>query len=192
MDRFLPGATFGRYRIEGIVGRGGMAAVYRATELALSRQVALKVMISAAPRLRSEALAAAAIEHPHVVPVYDLGSVDGVPYIAMRLIEGPSLAEVVARGPLEPRRAVALIVQVAGALEAAHARGVLHRDVKPANVLLDGDHAYVTDFGVAHRMTEVAPEVVGTRATWRPRCCGASRSMFVRTCSRWGARWWRC
>ena len=162
MDRFLPGATFGRYRIEGIVGRGGMAAVYRATELALSRQVALKVMVSAAPRLRSEALAAAAIEHPHVVPVYDLGSVDGVPYIAMRLIEGPSLAEVVARGPLEPRRAVALIVQVAGALEAAHARGVLHRDVKPANVLLDGDHAYVTDFGVAHRMTEVAPEVVGT------------------------------
>ena len=75
--------------------------MYRATEVALSRQVALKVMVGGAPRLRAEALAAAAIEHPHVVPVYDLGSVDGVPYIAMRLIEGPSLAEVVARGPLE-------------------------------------------------------------------------------------------
>ena len=162
MDRFLPGATFGRYRIEGIVGRGGMAAVYRATEVGLSRQVALKVMVGAAPRLRSEALAAAAIEHPHVVPVYDAGLVDGVPYIAMRLIDGPSLAEVVARGPLDVRRAVALIVQVADALEAAHARGVLHRDVKPANVLLDGDHAYVTDFGVAYRMTEVAPGLAGT------------------------------
>ena len=154
MEGFLPGATFGRYRIEGIVGRGGMAVVYRATEAELARQVALKVMLGGgAVRLRAEALAAAAIEHPHVVPVYDVGAVDGVPFIAMRLIEGPSLAEVVSRGPLEPRRAVALIVQVAGALEAAHARGVLHRDVKPANVLLDGDHAYVTDFGVAHRIT---------------------------------------
>ena len=77
MEGFLPGATFGRYRIEGIVGRGGMAVVYRATEVALSRQVALKVMVDGAPRLRAEALAAAAIEHPHVVPVYDAGVVDG-------------------------------------------------------------------------------------------------------------------
>ena len=177
VEGFLPGATFGRYRIEGIVGRGGMASVYRATEVGLSRQVALKVMVDGVPRLQAEALAAAAIEHPNVVPVYDAGVVDGVPFIAMRLIDGPSLAEVVAHGPLEVRRAVALIVQVASALEAAHARGVLHRDVKPANVLLDDDHAYVTDFGVAHRMTDPAVSVVGTSATSPPRCWAAGRSI---------------
>ena len=168
MEAFLPGATFGRYRIEGIVGRGGIATVYRATETALERQVALKVVLGRSDaafraRFRSEARAAAAIEHPHVVPIYDADEHDGVPFIAMRLIDGESLAQVVARSPLAPRRAVGLIVQIAGALEAAHARGVLHRDVKPANVLMSGDHAYVTDFGVAHRMADAAvPELVGT------------------------------
>ena len=129
-------------------------------------------MVDGVPRLQAEALAAAAIEHPNVVPVYDAGVVDGVPFIAMRLIDGPSLAEVVAHGPLDVRRAVALIVQVASALEAAHARGVLHRDVKPANVLLDDDHAYVTDFGVAHRMTDPAVSVVGTVGYLAPEVLG--------------------
>ena len=173
MDGLLPGATFGRYRIEGIVGRGGMASVYRATETALDRQVALKVVLGPSAddpgfraRLRSEAQAAAAIEHPHVVPIYDADEYDGIPFIAMRLIDGESLAQVVARSPLGARRAVGLIVQIAGALDAAHSRGVLHRDVKPANVLLSsgGDHAYVSDFGVAWRMggAAVPGELVGT------------------------------
>ena len=96
MEGFLPGATFGRYRIEGIVGRGGMASVYRASEAGLSRQVALKVVFGGdagfRARFRAEARAAAAIEHPHVVPIYEADEHDGVPYIAMRLIEGESLA----------------------------------------------------------------------------------------------------
>ena len=103
-----------------------------------------------AERFRREALAGAAIEHPNVVPVYDAGELDGSLFIVMRLVEGPDLGAVLAQeGSLSPSRAAALVAQVADALGAAHERGLVHRDVKPANVMIDGDRAYLTDFGVA-------------------------------------------
>ena len=138
-----------------------MGQVFRATQLALQRPVALKVIApagGASPELRSrfkrEALAAAAIEHAHVVPVYEAGEDGDLLFIAMRLIEGETLAELIAaRGRLDVQLVSRLAVQLAGALQAAHARGIVHRDVKPSNVLLQRDgelpHAYLTDFGIA-------------------------------------------
>src|SRR4051794_22331943 len=156
-----------------------MGSVYRATERGLERLVALKVIAGGhardartRARFRMEARTAAAIEHPHVVPIYDADEHDGVLYLSMRLIDGPSLAEVIAReGRLDTPRAVQIIVQVASALDAAHARGVLHRDIKPANVMLerrgDTEHAYVMDFGVArptvgNEAVTVPGAIVGT------------------------------
>ena len=161
MSDLAPGTVLAGYRIEGLLGRGGMGTVYRATQFALRREVALKLIgapLSSDPtfreRFRREALAAAAVDHPHVLPVYEAGECDGVPFIAMRLVEGESLRDMLRRqGALDPGRVVVLAAQVALALEAAHAHGVVHRDVKPANVLItqtgDGEHAYLADFGVA-------------------------------------------
>jgi non-specific serine/threonine protein kinase len=163
MGDLSPGTLLAGYRIDGVLGRGGMGVVYRATQLKLERTVALKVIAESVARdalfrerFRREALAAAAVEHPHVVPLFEADERDGVLFLAMRLIAGQSLAEIViARGPLEPARAVRLVAQVASALDAAHARGVVHRDVKPANVLVSGEvgaeHAYLTDFGIANQ-----------------------------------------
>ena len=151
------------YRLEQIVGRGGMGVVYRATQLALERPVAIKLIATEHAqdadfheRFKSESRIAASIEHPNVIPVYEAGEDDGLLFIAMRLVDGVDLQQLLARsGPLEPARAARVIGQVAGALDAAHARGLVHRDVKPANVLLTHDepeHAYLTDFGVAMRV----------------------------------------
>ena len=156
-----PGAAFAGHRIDAIAGRGGMGVVYRATDLALDRPVALKLIAPALAqdpvfrtRFNIEARTAAAIDHPNVVQVFHAGEQDGVLYVTMRFIEGTDLGTLVAGGGrLEPARAVALLTQVAGALDAAHAHGLVHRDVKPANVLIepDGAHgcAYLTDFGVS-------------------------------------------
>jgi CHASE2 domain-containing sensor protein/tRNA A-37 threonylcarbamoyl transferase component Bud32 len=148
------------YRIEGVVGRGGMGVVYRATQLALERAVAIKLIAAGRAedpvfreRFELESRLAAAIEHVNVIPVYEAGEDDGLLFIAMRLVEGTDLAEVLDReGALEPARAVRLVDQLAGALDAAHAHGLVHRDVKPANALITRDrpeHLYLTDFGVA-------------------------------------------
>jgi len=156
------GELFAGYRIEEVIARGGMGVVHRATQLRPQRTVALKVLapeLSAAEgfrrRFRREAELAAAIEHPNVVPVYEVGEADGLLYISMRYVEGTDL-ERLAVDPLEPRRAGRLVYQVGTALDAAHARGLVHRDVKPANVLIsnaDGaEHAYLSDFGVARRV----------------------------------------
>jgi predicted ATPase len=161
------------YRIDGVLGRGGMGCVYRATQLKLERAVALKVI--AAPfagdqmfreRFRREGLAAASIDHPHVLPVFEADEWEGMLFLSMRLVEGHSLAELIGRdGRLDPATAVRLMSQVAAGLDAAHARGVVHRDVKPANVLIADtggrEHAYLTDFGIARRGLDEAVTVTG-------------------------------
>jgi DNA-binding beta-propeller fold protein YncE len=157
-----PGAQLAGYRIEGVAGQGGMGTVYLATQVALGRPVALKLI---APehgsdpvfreRFARESRLAALIDHPNVVPVYEAGETDGLLYIAMRFVPGTDLRALIARERLEPARAVAIIGQVAAALDAAHRRGLVHRDVKPANVLITTEggteHVYLTDFGLTRR-----------------------------------------
>jgi predicted Ser/Thr protein kinase len=152
--------TFGAYDIQREVGRGGMGVVYLATDRRLGRRVALKVIVPELAadaqfrqRFEREARVAATLEHPHVVPVYEAGEQDGSLFIAMRFIDGRDLAtEVRDHGRLAPDRLARIVLQVAGALDAAHRSGVVHRDVKPANVLLTGsgddEQAYLTDFGL--------------------------------------------
>jgi serine/threonine protein kinase len=158
-----PGAEILGYRIERHVAHGGMGEVYEATQLSLERRVALKVIGERLgtderfrDRFRREARLAASINHPNLLPVYEAGELpDGRLYLAMRFIDGPDLSSLLAeRGPLAPRETVAILGQVGNALDEAHRRGLIHRDVKPANVMLEpaaehGWHAYLTDFGLA-------------------------------------------
>jgi hypothetical protein len=147
------------YRLEEELSRGGMGVVYRAVQLDLGRTVALKLIrpeLADDPthrrRFELESHAAAAIEHPNVIPVYGSGEDSGLLYIAMRLVNGADLGTLSNRGRLDPVRAVRIVEQIAGALDAAHALGMVHRDVKPGNVLVSyeqPEHAYLTDFGVA-------------------------------------------
>jgi YVTN family beta-propeller protein len=149
------------YRLEELVGRGGMGVVYRAQDLRLKRSVALKLVapeLSQDDRFRERFLAetelAASLEHPNVVPIHGAGEVDGQLYLVMRYVEGYDLKALLAlEKTIEPERAVAICAQVAAALDAAHARGLVHRDVKPSNVLLDGsEHVYLADFGLSRRL----------------------------------------
>jgi CHASE2 domain-containing sensor protein len=155
-----PTAIIAGYRLEQVIGRGGMGVVYRATQLALQRTVAIKLIAAGhaedpvfRERFKVEARVASSIEHANVIPVYEAGEDDGLLFIAMRLVDGVDLSELLRLvGPLEPQRTVRTIGQIGAALDAAHARGMVHRDVKPANVLLtldEPEHAYLTDFGVA-------------------------------------------
>ena len=165
MSQLVPGSVLADFQIQEVVGRGGMGVVYRAVQLSLGRPVALKLI---APHLADEdgfrerfmreSRLSASLDHPHIVPVYAAGEEDGVPYIAMRFVDGVNLRmEIAAHGRLEPARAVRLVNQVATALDSAHERGLVHRDVKPANVLISlhggSEHAYLTDFGVTKRRT---------------------------------------
>jgi protein kinase-like protein len=150
------GEQFAGCRIEAEAGRGGMGVVYRATELALGRPVALKLLAGDRAgdpdfreRFQRESRMAAAIDHPNVIPVYGAGEEDGRLYLVMRYVAGTDLQEELRRqGKLEPDRAAAVVAQIAAGLDAAHAAGLVHRDVKPANVLLSGEHAYLSDFGL--------------------------------------------
>jgi hypothetical protein len=158
------GDEFAGYRIESRLGRGGMGILYLAVEPGLERRVALKLIAPEAAadavfarRFAEESRIAASIEHPNVVPIYAAGEERGVPWIAMRYVAGSDLGRRIAReGRLGPAQAVALIAQIGNGLDAIHAAGLVHRDVKPANVLLSGDpgseHAYITDFGVARNV----------------------------------------
>ncbi len=160
-EQLRTGGVFAGYRIVGEIARGGMGVVYRASELRPERTVALKVVapqLAADPNFRDrflqEAQAAASIEHPHVVPVLRVDEQDGVLFIVMRYVRGQDLHSVIgAEGRLEPRRAARIVDQISDALDSAHERGLVHRDVKPANILIEqhrrGDHAYLTDFGLA-------------------------------------------
>ncbi|MHB8243332.1 MAG: CHASE2 domain-containing serine/threonine-protein kinase [Solirubrobacteraceae bacterium] len=155
-----PTSIIGGYKLEEAIGRGGMGVVYRATQTELDRTVAIKLIATertADPvyreRFKQESRLAASIDHANVVPVYEAGEDDGLLFIAMRLVDGVDLAQLIAHsGALDPARALRILEQLAGALDAAHAKGLVHRDVKPANVLITSEqpeHVYLTDFGVA-------------------------------------------
>jgi hypothetical protein len=177
----LIGERLGQYRITGILGRGGMATVYRATQERLGRDVALKVL-RAAPddpqataRFEREARSVARLSHPNILPVYDYGEEHGARYIAAQLIEGGrSLASRRAEGPVTPAEAVALAAPVLDALDYAHRQGVIHRDIKPANILLPRpDWPLLGDFGIAQSLAEQtqltgAGEIIGTPAYMAP------------------------
>jgi YVTN family beta-propeller protein len=168
-----PGSTFAGHRIEAVAGRGGMGVVYRAVNVMLDQERALKVIASELShdrgfqeRFRRESRLAAQVEHPNVVPVYHAGEEEGRLYLTMRFVEGTDLDELIRRdGRLEPEHAVPILDQVAAALDAAHGRGLVHRDVKPANVLLEGargrERAYLTDFGIS-KLVAAAGELTTT------------------------------
>jgi serine/threonine protein kinase len=162
LDGFAAGSRVAGYRLEGRVGAGGMAVVFRARDERLHRMVALKIL---APSLAAdgafrhrfirESRAAAAVDDPHIIPVHEAGEADGVLFIAMRYVAGGDVRALLGRmGSLSPGRAAAIISPVASALDAAHAAGLVHRDVKPANILVDAgsgrpDHVYLSDFGLS-------------------------------------------
>jgi serine/threonine-protein kinase len=198
-DRFAIGSEIAGYRIEAQIARGGMGVVYRATHLGLERQVALKVIArelagdeSFRQRFLRESRLAARLDHPAVVPVYDSREVDGELIVAMRLVEGSDLRRLLDdEGSLEPARALALLGQVAEALDAAHAAGIVHRDVKPHNILIEGDRAFLTDFGLAKAMErepgESSASVVGTAEymspeQWRGDSIGPAADIYSLGC----------
>jgi serine/threonine-protein kinase len=154
------GTVIAGYRIEERIGRGGMGVVYRAEHINLQRRAAIKIIapdlaesVGFRERFTREARIAAALQHPNIVTVYDAGEVDGLLYLAMQYIEGEDLSAVLMReGRLRPYRAIDVCRQVASALDAAHAMGLIHRDVKPANVLIEGRTAFLTDFGLTKRL----------------------------------------
>ena len=181
MSLNLIGQTLGKYHILEEIGRGGMGVVYKAHDTVLDRLVAIKVLAphltwdqEFVQRFLREARSAARIEHPHIVTIYDVAQAQGHHFIAMKYLEGRSLAEIIRReGPLPPERAAHLLAQIAQALDYAHARNLIHRDVKPGNVIVSPqDHATLTDFGVARslegtRLTQ-SGVMVGTPAYMSP------------------------
>jgi non-specific serine/threonine protein kinase len=174
-----PGTRVASYRLERLLGRGGMSEVFLATDERLERVVALKVMsvdlaatAEARERFVLESRAAASLDHPHVVPVYDVGETDGRPFVAMQFVDGLDLDELVRRdGPLDAQVTLSLLRGVSAALDVAHGHGLVHRDVKPSNILVaelaDGAHAYLCDFGLAKVLAASpgltrAGDIVGT------------------------------
>jgi serine/threonine protein kinase len=176
----VKGTPFGRYELIELLGRGGMGEVWKAFDTATQRVVAVKVLpaqMAADPtfeqRFRREAFTAAGLNNPHVVPIHNFGEIDGRLYVDMRLIEGEDLEHTLARGALEPERAVKIVEQISSALNAAHRVGLVHRDVKPSNMLVaEDDFAYLIDFGIARGAGETkltaTGNVVGTWAYMAP------------------------
>jgi serine/threonine protein kinase len=175
------GTPFGEYELLGELGRGGMGVVYKARDRSLDRVVAIKMILpNALPgaaelqRFRTEAAAAAKLQHSHIVSVHRVGVLEGRPFYSMDYIEGPSLAQRLAQGPLPGRTAARYLAPVARAIDYAHRQGILHRDLKPGNILLDSsDHPRVTDFGLAKQLSTEAGQtrtgaVLGTPSYMAP------------------------
>lgn len=165
------GSRFGKYELTALLGRGGMGEVYEAVDTDKGRTVALKILRAEfahdeqfRTRFLRESRAAAGLEEPHVVPIHDWGEIDGNLYIDMRLVRGQTLHDLISTGPLEPRRAVSIVEQIASALDAAHARGLIHRDVKPQNIIVtSADFAYLLDFGIAQAQGDSSLTQADTR-----------------------------
>ena len=162
---FHSGERLGPYRIDTLIGTGGMGEVYRAQDSRLHRTVAIKVVRPElalqeefSARLRSEALAISALNHPHVCSLYDIGEQDGLQYLVMELVNGESLEQVLRRGPLPVNQVLRYGTEIAEALKAAHAQGIIHRDLKPANIMISESGVKVLDFGLAKQFeSEAAP-----------------------------------
>jgi len=193
------GSTLAGYRLDALIARGGMGVVYRATHLALDRPVALKVIARQfaddegfRDRFLRESRLAASLDHPAVVPVFDAREEDGELIVAMRLVAGGDLKKrIKAGGPLPPAEAIGLLGQIGGALDAAHAAGIVHRDVKPHNILLEGERAYLTDFGLAKALGDSGvlsgTSVVGTveymsPEQWRGESVGPAADVYALGC----------
>ena len=171
----MEGIPFGRYMLLELLGRGGMGEVWRAHDPTIDRVIALKVLPPNfagdkvyEERFRREARAAAGLDEPHVVPIFDFGDVEGRLYVTMRLIQGQDLQALLEAGPLPPERAVMIIEQIASALHAAHRIGLVHRDVKPSNIrVAENDFAYLIDFGIARAAGETGLTSTGAAiGTW--------------------------
>lgn len=168
-----PGSVVDRYLVESVLGLGAMGCVYRARDMRLNRPVALKVLLerdekqgAPAARLLREARSVASFQHPHAVTIFDVGEYEGSPYIAMELVEGWTLADLVGRGGIPWARKLGWVVDAARALDAAHAAGLVHRDVKPENIMVRFDgFVKVVDFGIARR---VPPQRVGQATANQP------------------------
>jgi WD40 repeat protein len=179
---------FGDYEIESELARGGMGVVFRARQISLNRPVALKMILAGqlanktdVQRFYTEAEAAANLDHPGIVPIYEVGQYDGQHYFSMGYVEGQSLSQRLADGPLPPREAAGLMIKVAEAIEYAHCKGVIHRDLKPGNILLDSQgHPRVTDFGFAKKLQfdsglTGSGQIMGTPSYMPPEQAGGSR-----------------
>ena len=198
------GTEIAGYRVEAFISRGGMAVVYRGHDRRLGRRVALKLL---APELSQderfqqrflrESRLAASLDHPNIVPIYEAGEASGLLYIVMRYVEGSDLRALLDReGPLDLARTISIMRQVGAALDAAHARGLVHRDVKPGNILIasgtgreDPDHVYLTDFGLTKRSSSLSGQTttgrfIGTMDYVAPSRSAASRSTPAPTSTR--------
>ncbi|MCC6905741.1 MAG: SUMF1/EgtB/PvdO family nonheme iron enzyme [Anaerolineae bacterium] len=171
----LIGLSLGQYTITGLLGKGGMASVYLGTQAAINRQVAVKVLPrsfmhddSFMERFRRESKMIAALEHPHVLPIYDYGEQDGIPYLVMRYLEGGTLEGLIRQGPVEWRKILRITTQIGDALDYAHASGIIHRDIKPSNIMLDrAGNAFLSDFGIA-RLLEGTSALTGSGIVGTP------------------------
>ncbi len=185
-----PPQRLGDFELFEEIGRGGMGIVYRARQLSLGRDVAVKLLLRGAQatpneqaRFQAEIAAAAQLDHPHIVPIYEVGSSDGCPYFGMKMVEGQTLAEKLAKGPLHDREAVSLMIAIARAIHYAHQRGVIHRDLKPANILVDeSGQPYVSDFGLAKQTASSAMltqtgAILGTPSYMSPEQAASGRGL---------------